>query len=166
MTGFQPPAMRLASAATSARPRSVSASSARPRKRSGWRPSTWPCRVSRILVMAADYRAPPGCQQRKIAPRLAGPRASRPAHVHQAREDWTVARIWSGPEARGPARLSRAPARAALRLGPPGMGLHEAVGPVARGTAAAVEALLQRLHEVDHFLLALGRLGGDQLLAL
>src|SRR5215813_5125428 len=35
-------------------------------------PSTWPCRVSRILVMAADYRALAGGQQRKIVRLVSG----------------------------------------------------------------------------------------------
>src|SRR5262244_610782 len=51
--------MRSATAWASARPRRVSDRSARPRKRSGLMPSTWPWRMRRILVTANPPLAPP-----------------------------------------------------------------------------------------------------------
>src|SRR5438045_107926 len=70
-------------------------------------------------------------------------------------------------DARGPEELRRPLARlSSLRLGLARMGLQEAVGLLTRRPAAAPEALLQGLHEVDHLVLFLGLFGADQLLAL
>src|SRR5207302_1809996 len=53
--GFHWPAMRRATASACARPVGVSGNSARPRKRAGLMPSTWPWRVRRILVTPPSY---------------------------------------------------------------------------------------------------------------